>query len=310
MKVGKFFENRAKKSHWPQQILLYLHTVDYRRMRKLFLLILLFIGRSLSAQEIEILSFAPTMDITAKLNPVYDDNGQATALLKISVASDKVSFDGNFIGVPVYEHGDWLLHVPSGTKDIRINVAGYTGTNFEFPINIESYHTYEMIVNLPIKERGKALIMPSLSISSIHTSYGIMAGYVKKKFGGYVRAKSDFQFGIPIVGTCDAQGKSGGSQLWLTGENTRKSRYAFTAGAIFRIISPLYFYAGAGYGSRILAWQNYNGTDYYKVTSSSFTGVEAEVGLLAHFGIFAISAGVQTNQFKYVEANVGIGVLF
>lgn len=279
-------------------------------MRKIILLLLLFAGVTAAAQEIEILSFEPTMDISAKLNPVFDDNGQAAALLRISLASDKVSFDGNIVNEPAYEHGDWLIYLPAGSKFIRINVDGYTGMNYDFPINIESYHTYEMVVNLPIKEKGKALIMPSFSISSVHTSYGIMVGYVHNKFGGYIRAKSDFNFGIPVVGTCDAQGLVDGSQIWLTGKDTRKSRFAITAGAFFRIAAPLYVYVGAGYGSRILAWQSSIETDYYKVSSASFIGVEAETGIMANFGIFAISAGVQTNQFKYVEANLGIGLMF
>lgn len=281
-----------------------------RKLLLLFLLSLLYAGTQLAAQEIEILSFVPTLDISAKLNPVYDKNGSAAALLKISIASNKVSFDGNIIGKPTYEHGDWLLNIPSGAKFIHISVDGYIGKNFEFPLEIEGYHTYEMIVNLPIKEKGKALIQPSISISSVHTSYGLMAGYVKNRFGGYVRAKSDFNFGIPIIGTCDSHGKVDGSQMWLTGEETRKSRYAITGGALFRAIKHLYVYVGAGYGSRILAWQSSNKRDYYKVDIASFTGFEAETGLVANFGIFAFSAGVQTNRFKYVEANVGIGVLF
>lgn len=280
------------------------------RIRKILFLFLLFVGGSAAAQEIEILSFEPTMDLSAKLNPVYDDNGQAAALLRISLASDKVSFEGIIIGDPVREHGDWLLYLPAGARFIRISVEGYTAMNYDFPTGIESYRTYEMAVNLPIKEKAKALIMPSFSISSGHTSYGIMLGYAKKGFGGYVRAKSDFNFGIPVAGSCDEQGKAGDQQLWLTGEETRKSRYAVTAGALFRVLPPLYLYAGAGYGSRILAWQSSNKTEYYRVESSSFTGVEAEAGIIANFGIFAVSAGIQTNQFKYLEANVGIGVLF
>lgn len=279
-------------------------------MRKLLLLFCLSIGISLSAQEIEIVSFEPTMDISAKLNPVYDGTGQATALLRISLASDEVAFEGNIVGEPIREHGDWILYLPAGIKFIRISVEGYTAMNYDFPTNIESYRTYEMAINLPIKEKAKALIMPSLSISSVHTSYGIMVGFAKKGFGGYIHAKSDFQFGIPIVGTCDEHGKVDDLQLWLTGEETRKSRFSITAGALFKVCSPLYIYTGAGYGSRILAWQSSNKTDYYKVEPSSFTGIEAEAGIIVRLGIFALSAGVQTNQFEYFEANAGIGVLF
>ena len=70
---------------------------------------------------------------------------------------------------------------------------------------------------------------------------------------------------------------------------------------------------GAGYGQRILGWQ-VRGTDgefeYARVTSSSYSGVEAELGLVFRMGGFAIMAGAQTIMFKYYEANVGIGVMF
>ena len=44
--------------------------------------------------------------------------------------------------------------------------------------------------------------------------------------------------------------------------------------------------------------------------SNSFTGYEAELGLIYRPGVISFSAGVQTNQFKYYEANVGIGLMF
>lgn len=277
-------------------------------MRKLYMLILLFLCAVLSAQEIEVVSFEPTLDITAKLNPVYDMNGEAGAMLRISLASDKATFEGNILGTPMRDHGDWIVYVPSGTRFIRISVEGYTAMNYNFPVSIEPYHTYEMVVNLPVKEKACALIMPTYSIGKSQSSYGLMVGFAKK-FGGYIRAKSDFNFGLTTVGTCDASGNVGGSTAWLTGQDTKKSRFAITGGALFRVAKPLYLYVGAGYGSRILAWQSYDG-EYYRVETSSFTGIEAEAGLLLKLGVFALSAGVQTNQFKYMEANIGVGVMF
>ena len=280
-----------------------------RNMRKLFILFFLFLGAILSAQEIEVVSFEPTLDISAKLNPVYDINGQAGAMLRISLASDKVSFEGNILESSMRDYGDWIVYVPSGTRFIRISVEGYAVMNYIFPVNIESYHTYEMVVNLPVKEKAHALIMPTYSIGTSQSSYGLMIGFAKK-IGGYIRAKSDFNFGITTVGVCDASGNTDEGSIWLTGQDTKKSRLAITGGALFRVAKPLYLYVGAGYGSRILAWQSSNNTDYYRVEPVSFTGFEAEAGILANFGIFAISAGVQTNQFKYVEANLGIGLMF
>ena len=85
-----------------------------------------------------------------------------------------------------------------------------------------------------------------------------------------------------------------------------------TGGYLRKLADPLYLYVGGGYGSRILAWKMYADGDYAwaRVTDNSFTGYEAELGLIYRPGIIAFSAGVQTNQFKYYEANVGIGVMF
>lgn len=277
-------------------------------MRKILTIFFLLISTLLTAQEIEILSFEPTLDISAKLNPVYDVNGDAGALIRINVASEKVTFSGNILTDPQLEHGEWLVYVPSGSEFLRISVEGYASLNYDFPTKIEPFHTYELSINLPQKEKAKTLILPTYSICTVHSSYGLMIGYVNK-FGGYLRFKSDFNFDLSTVGNCDASGIHDGSQLWLTGKETRKNRLAVTAGAMFRIAKPLYSYIGAGYGYRTLAWQNYDGT-YYKVTTSSFSGYEAEAGLVVRLGVVALSAGVQTNQFLYVEANLGIGVMF
>ena len=47
-----------------------------------------------------------------------------------------------------------------------------------------------------------------------------------------------------------------------------------------------------------------------EVTLKDYKGIEAELGVMGRFGIFALSAGVQTNSFKYMEFNVGVGVMF
>ncbi|MFK2252510.1 hypothetical protein ACIXNM_14545 [Bacteroides fragilis] len=77
----------------------------------------------------------------------------------------------------------------------------------------------------------------------------------------------------------------------------------------------LYLYAGVGYGSRNYAKEVDGEVDgiqnpYVKINSDCYKGVEAELGAVARFGGVAVSLGVQTNQFKQVEANIGIGIMF
>ena len=155
------------------------------------------------------------------------------------------------------------------------------------------------------------LMMPTFSFNQAQSSYGLMLGLGKKN-GGFIHAKTDFHFGLNPALSCDADGIINGVKGWFSGE-PHKSRFAITAGYLRQIVEPLYAYAGGGYGRRILAWEMYGAEDTYdlvRVAPNSFTGFEAELGLIFRRGNFAVSAGVQTNQFTYYEANVGIGVMF
>ena len=155
------------------------------------------------------------------------------------------------------------------------------------------------------------LVMPTFSYNQSQLSYGLMLGVVKKN-GAFLHAKTDFRSGLNPVLSCEADGTMNGIKGWFAGE-PHKSRFAITAGYVRQILEPLYAYAGGGYGRRILAWEMYDtegSYDLVRVAPNSFTGFEAELGLFFRIGNFAVSAGVQTNQFKFYEANVGIGVMF
>ena len=95
---------------------------------------------------------------------------------------------------------------------------------------------------------------------------------------------------------------------WFTGHK-ESSRLAITGGLLQRIASPLYLYAGAGYGSRIMGWEMPD-DQMAECKDYSYEGVEAEVGCILRIKNIALSAGVQTNSFKYWEATAGIGIMF
>lgn len=271
--------------------------------------VFLLMGVIAFAQDVKITSFeinATSLD--AKVNPRYDLNGNPCALLRISIPSDEVIFEGNIVGDPARNQVEWLVYMPVGSKYIRLSVPGFSPIMFVFPETLEQFRTYDVSVSVPNKDRVKALIMPTLSVAKSQTSYGLMVGAVKK-FGGYVRAKTDFNFGLKTAGKMDQTGYlDDGYPVWLSG-NSKKSRLAVTAGGLFNVVNHLYLYLGAGYGNRVLAWEDSSG-NYYQVSEASYSGLEAEAGVIARFGVFAISAGCQTNSFKYLEANIGVGVLF
>ena len=290
--------------------------------RILFLLALIALPLLLPAQDKRLVVRRFEMnpgDLRAKADPVYDRNHKPAALVEIAFsAADSIHFEGNLVGKPEQDPGLWAIYLPEGTQWIDMTVEGCQPLRFAFPADkpLLSAHTY--LLELDVKG-GKArvesslmtLVMPTFSFNQAQSSYGLMLGFCKKN-GGYLHAKSDFHFGLNPSLSCDADGTINGIKGWFAGE-PHKSRFAVTAGYLRQILKPLYSYAGCGYGSRVLAWEMYGNDGNYdlvRVAPNSFTGLEAELGLVCRLGGFALSAGIQTNQFKYYEANVGIGLMF
>ena len=292
-------------------------------MRRFFALSILFLFSLLSlAQErrLVIRHFGPgdIGDMRARTAPVYDNNNRLAALIEISFSEDdEVLFDG-IVGAPIHHTGEWLVRVPEGLRRLKVTVPGCKPIEYAFPEALlpESGRVYKMDLGIETTVKLRTLILPSFSWNKSQNSYGVMLGFCKKN-GAYLRAKTDFTFGLNPVLACDADGHVNGIKGWFSGE-AQSSRFALTAGYLRRLFdisrfSSMYGYIGGGYGSRILAWQMYGSDGDYelvRVTPNSFTGYEVETGILLRLGGFALSAGVQTNQFKYVEANVGIGIMF
>ena len=292
-------------------------------MRRLLALLFSIIASTfLFAQEIQIVSFEPTLDLSAKLNPVFDSNGQACALLRVNLPTDDAFFEGNIVGTPARDHNDWLVYVPEGTRFLRISVKGNNSFNYDFPTPVEAFRTYELSVFIkePVEKRvGNGFMIPALgfywpnSDKIPWSSYSVMFGYVNR-FGGYVRLKTDFNPYIDIKSAkiCNANGRvTEGEDDYTVWHSyiTQKSRFAVTSGALYHLAKPVYFYVGAGYGRRTFAWKDFN-DDNCIVASNSFLGLETEAGLMVRFSFFVLSIGVQTNSFKYSEANFGLGLIF
>ena len=287
-----------------------------RFLPALFLVLMLCPCRS-AAQDKRIYSrsFDPDiLELRAKTDPVYDRNNQPAAMVSVFLASvDSLSFKGNILGQLHPGPGEWILYIPAGSEWVEVAAEGHDPLHFDFPTDKPLLSAYGYTLNLGVLHTNplRALIMPSFSYNQSHYSYGLMLG-IGKRNGGYIHAKSDFNFGLDPTLSCDDAGKVDGVQAWFTG-NAKKSRLALTGGYLRKLSDAFYLYIGGGYGTRTLAWEMYvdNGQyDYARVEPQSFTGYEVELGLIVRAGIVAFSAGVQTNQFKYYEANAGIGLMF
>ena len=153
----------------------------------------------------------------------------------------------------------------------------------------EMYIRYaSLVMSKHAKERkeytAKAVIMPVFGFGASQLSGGIMVGYMAR-MGGYVKLKSGLTSRLSTGDLeCDKGGyvEGGDQPLWFTG-NKHKSRF--------------------------VAWETTDG-DWAKVSDYSFNGVEVEAGAIAYWERLAFSVGVQTNSFKYLEGNIGIGVIF
>lgn len=286
------------------------------KLKKIALLVALMFAAAfhVGAQELDVKSFCLKIsDMTAKINPVLDLNGEPCALIKVAVAAPEISFSGNIVKDPVFQSGEWYVYVPAKTRRIKISVIGCLPLTYEFPETIEQYRTYELVLKMPElkKDKYRSIVLPTFSMGKSDMSYGMMVGFVKKA-GAFVRFKSDFSPNISTSDTCDADGKVGGSgvSLWYDG-TVKKSRWAVTCGYVQRIIKPLYVYVGGGYGQRLLAWGLVGEDESYALVEPvSFKGYEVETGAIFRLGGFAVSAGVQTNQFKYMDVNISVGIMF
>ena len=170
--------------------------------------------------------------------------------------------------------------------------------------------TFTMISTIKPKEPRRMLVMAEVGYHPSQLSYGGMIGFVRKN-GAYVKFRSDFGSASADL-ECDDSGAltSGGEGTPYYKEGvTQKARLSVTAGYLRQLWKPVYLYAGAGYGSRTLAWETVEG-ELVKNTDHSAVGVGAELGVIGRLGKFALSVGFHTVNFKHHEVTVGVGIIF
>ena len=295
-----------------------------KRILTISALVLLSLVASAQNRRLIVRSFSPSDigDMRARTSPAFDRNNKLAALIDISfAASDSTLVFEGMVGEAIHYPGEWLIHVPEGTTRLKFSMEGCKPMEFAIPagVNIESGMVYLMDMDIEEAVKLRTLLLPTASIGfaqPMHPSYGIMVGLCKKN-GGFIRVKTDFSFGLKTAAECDAEGMIDGVKGWYTGE-AKKARFAVTGGYMRHLTdigdnSSLYAYIGGGYGSRTVAWEMLGESgdyQYAKVVPSSFSGVEAETGVIFRLGGVVLSAGVQTNSFKFYEANLGVGVMF
>lgn len=285
-------------------------------MKKILILLILCCGLSsfrAAAQEIKVKGFQRLeRDLTARTKPRFDLNDTPCALVRVEVSMAKeFQVEGNVIGEPVYEKGEILVYMTRGSRRLTLKHEKYGVLRYEFPEKLEKQVVYELSLKLIEDKNNKlrTLVMPVFSYGAYEQmSYGLMVGIVKRT-GGYVKVKTDF-------GSVSSDFEKDGAEAnyWYTGSE-KCSRFAITGGLLQRLGKMIYLYVGGGYGMRNYAKEIAGEAEgmekpWVKLTDKSYKGFEAELGCIVRFGGVAVSAGVQTNRFKKVEGNVGVGIMF
>lgn len=139
--------------------------------------------------------------------------------------------------------------------------------------------------------------------------YGGMVSVVFRKndWGAYAKYLSDYQNNSSSY-NCTSDGKFSGGKMWLSG-NTRTSSYMFSAGARKVIWKGLGAFAGVGYGSHSVYWEDVSG-NWAKVTDSSVNGAIIEAGVSYTLKPVEFFVGVSTISFGYNSLECGIGLRF
>lgn len=269
------------------------------------------------AQELKVSAFQRMdRDLLARTQERLDLNDEPCAIVRVSVANAKnYTFEGNVIGDVIYKPGEAIVYMTQGSRNITIKSDEFGSLKYEFTQKLEKQVVYKLALKLetPDSKKTRTMVMPVMGVGST-MSYGLMVGVVKK-WGWYLKAKYDFKSQETEAECTNLGTNMQGTPMWFTGE-TASSRLAVTTGAMYRLAKPLYMYLGAGYGYKKLAWEMADGVSgtnsdkWAENTDETFNGIEADLGLVLRTGNFAISAGVQSNSFKYFEATVGVGIMF
>lgn len=205
----------------------------------------------------------------------------------------------------------WVVCVSTAygqhTEDASVDTLKQSSREQQMQARLENY--VQLLSTRKKPEKPRVMVMPVMGFRTSQMSYGLMVAAMRRT-GGYIKAKYSFSNTPSDDFECNDVGMSGedGEVQWYTGK-TEKSRLSVTGGIVQRLWKPFYLYAGVGYGTRTLVWETVGGK-WGKNKDHSLEGVEAEIGGILSAGPMVFSLGLQTNSFKYLEGNLGIGVIF
>ncbi len=108
----------------------------------------------LSAQELTIKDMSATNDLSASQYRRNDINGEPCALIKVQLATEGATFEGNVITPVDYKSGEYWVYMTKGSKEMRIKHPKFLPCHVtfgEFGINngVTSLTTYTLTLLMP-----------------------------------------------------------------------------------------------------------------------------------------------------------------
>jgi len=155
---------------------------------------------------------------------------------------------------------------------------------------------------------------------SIDAPVGLTIAQVGK-IGWYVSAKTGMNFSKPeyTYGGQDWDPGFESAQYYKFNSTEDLRRLSITGGITWQLGKNFFVYTGVGYGMKEHLWQmelydyetdSKTGEEYVQQPDYTYTGLEAEGGVMLRINKIFISAGVTSVSFKYTNVTFGIGWAF
>ena len=162
----------------------------------------------------------------------------------------------------------------------------------------------EMVVAVPFRQAFHAGVIAYCAAPTVRP--GLMLRFDIGRSGLYLKGSL---WPVPQAAYfCKSDGTAGNGFIWTTGQE-KAGAWSLSGGATLRIVKPLRLYAGGGYGSDTVLWEDASGK-WATVSDLSHSGLCADAGLLVDLGHFTIMAGATTLSFRTFGFEVGAGIIF
>lgn len=313
-------------------------------MRKWLFILLCICCTAVWAQDFRVTSFSLLeSDLTARVDPVLDLNGDACALVRV-MADKRFEFSGP-LGIVKREDktAEILLYVPAGTKALTISHPRWGMLrNYMLPLVLEGRRTYELVlrptavvevvpelmtdtlIERPVVESMEAeLVTKEIQIKQrksfpTHWVFMAQAGIGKTFSSGAMIA---YLHRVAFYGSflsnwssvksdgleCDKNGTLYSTNTTPYYKTTSKQTfYTIDAGATLLLARGFWVYGGAGYGARQKYWETIDG-QVVKNIDLSTEGLALSIGTIITYRQLSAQVGLKSITLKDIILTVGVG---